>query len=534
MSTMEHEHRSTTEYDDVCRKIAEEIESGAITTREQLDQRKLDLSKLHHLPKIVSNPDILSVSTNEKVANLVQRKPTRTISGVAVIAVMTRPHPCPHGRCIYCPGGKTTPQSYTGREPAAMRGIQHNYDPYLQVQARLTQLRAIGHPTDKCELILMGGTFPSEDITYQEYVVKRCFDAFNGKDSSDIGDALHQNERAENRVIGLAFETRPDWCRQHHIERMLNFGATRVELGVQNVYDSLYERVGRGHTVEDVVQATKDLKDAGLKVGYHMMPGLPGSDFEMDLRAFQRLFKDPHFRPDMLKIYPCQVLEDTGLYELYERGEYAPYREEELVALMVEIKRGLPKYVRTMRIGRDIPSNLIVSGIKKTNIGQIIERRLDDLQIECQCIRCREVGRNMLRGVEPDFDNIRLLREEYEASGGKEIFLSFEDVENHLLISFLRLRIPVASWKEEVGEDAALVREVRVYGPLVPIGQKPVKEWQHRGFGEDLLREAEKLCLTHRKKRLMVCSGVGVRMYYQNRGYEKIGPYMGVDLDELG
>ncbi len=522
------------EYEEVCKRLAEEIESGIIATREQLDRRKQELSKEYCLPKLIANPDILSASQSKEVAALVQRKPTRTISGVAVIAVMTRPHPCPHGRCIYCPGGKTTPQSYTGEEPAAMRGIQHNYDPYKQVRARLNQLHAIGHPTDKCELIVMGGTFPSEDLDYQEYVVKKCFDAFNEKDSTYVEEALKKNETAANRVIGLTFETRPDWCQKHHVERMLHFGATRVELGVQNLYDFIYKRVERGHTVKDVVAATRYLKDAGLKVGYHMMPGLPGSSFERDVKAFRRLFSDPQFKPDMLKVYPCQVLEDTVLYEWYKKREYTPYTEENLIDLLVEIKRMLPKYVRIMRIGRDIPSHLIAAGIKKTNIGQIVSRKLDDLGIECQCIRCREVGRNMLRGVHPDFGSINLVKTEYEASGGKEIFLSFEDTQNNLLIAFLRLRIPSVSWRPEIGKDAAIVRELRVYGPLVPLGKKPQKEWQHRGYGEDLLREAERLSLKHRKRKLLVCSGVGVKPYYENLGYERIGPYMGVDLHELG
>ncbi|MBU7014158.1 MAG: tRNA uridine(34) 5-carboxymethylaminomethyl modification radical SAM/GNAT enzyme Elp3 [Theionarchaea archaeon] len=522
------------EYEQVCRKLAEEISSGVVRTREQLDQRKAELSKEYHLPKLISNPDILSVSQDKRVVSLVQRKPTRTISGVAVIAVMTRPHPCPHGRCLYCPGGINTPQSYTGKEPAAMRAIQHAYDPYAQVQARLAQLRSIGHSTDKCELILMGGTFPSEDIDYQEYVVKGCFDAFNEKGSLCVEDALRINEHAENRVIGVTMETRPDWCKKEHIDRMLQLGTTRVELGVQTVYDSVYELVERGHTVDDVVMATEWLKDAGLKVGYHMMPGLPGSDFDKDIQAFRAVIEDARFKPDMLKVYPCQVLEDTTLYEWYTSGRYTPYSEEDMVEFLVEIKKMLPEYVRIMRIGRDIPSFLIKAGITKTNIGQIAERRLKEEGFSCKCIRCREVGRNMLRGIEPSPDDIRIVRTEYEASHGEEIFLQAKDTKNDLLIAFLRLRIPENSWKDEIGETAAVVRELRVYGPLVPLGESPEEEWQHRGFGEDLLREAERLSLTHEKDRLLILSGVGVKEYYAQLGYHRIGPYMGVDLDELG
>jgi elongator complex protein 3 len=522
------------EYEQACRKLAEEISSGIIRSRKQLDRRKAELSKEYHLPKLISNADILSVTQDKRVISMVQRKPTRTISGVAVIAVMTRPHPCPHGRCLYCPGGVHTPQSYTGREPAAMRAIQHAYDPYAQVRARLSQLHAIGHPTDKCELVLMGGTFPSEDVDYQEYVVKRCFDAFNGKEALNVKDALRYNECAENRVIGLTMETRPDWCRKEHIDRMLQLGVTRVELGVQTVYDAVYELVERGHTVEDVILATEWLKDAGLKVGYHMMPGLPGNDFDKDIKAFRTLFEDCRFRPDMLKVYPCQVLEDTKLYDWYTSGRYVPYSEEDMVELLVEIKKLLPEYVRIMRIGRDIPSFLIKAGITKTNIGQIAERRLREEGITCKCIRCREVGRNMLRGITPDPDCIEIVHTEYEASRGREIFIQAKDTKNDLLIAFLRLRIPENSWREEIGETAAVVRELRVYGPLVPLGEPPQEEWQHRGFGEDLLREAERLSLTHKKDRLLVLSGVGVKEYYEQLGYHRVGPYMGVDLNELG
>lgn len=525
---------STMEYEQVCKKLAEEISSGIICNREQLNRRKAELSKEYHLPKLISNPDILSVSHDKSIVSLVRRKPTRTISGVAVIAVMTRPHPCPHGRCLYCPGGVHTPQSYTGKEPAAMRAIQHAYDPYAQVHARLAQLHAIGHPTDKCELILMGGTFPSENADYQEYVVKKCYDAFNGKESLCVKDALQYNEHAENRVIGMTVETRPDWCRKEHIDFMLQSGTTRVELGVQTVYDSIYDLVERGHCVEDVVMATGWLKDAGLKVGYHMMPGLPGSDFDKDVQAFKTLFEDSRFRPDMLKVYPCQVLEDTKLYDWYTSGKYTPYSEKDMVDLIVEIKKMLPEYVRIMRIGRDIPSFLIKAGITKTNIGQIVERKLREEGVTCKCIRCREVGRNTLRGIEPDPDCIEILHTEYEASHGKEIFIQAKDVKNDLLIAFLRLRIPENSWREEIGETAAIVRELRVYGPLVPLGKKPREEWQHQGFGEDLLREAERLALAHKKDRLLVLSGVGVKAYYGELGYHRIGPYMGVDLDELG
>lgn len=569
-------------YRKACEEIAQMIISGEIKSREKLNRVKVRVARKYHLSKLPGNADILRVMSKEdreKFKDFLKKKPTRTISGVAVVAMMTKPFPCPHGRCIYCPGGPTegSPQSYTGKEPSALRAIQSAYHPYIIMLRRLKQLHDIGHDIDKVEVIIQGGTFPAMDLDYQEWFIKSAFKAMNDfpyfKDVDNLEEKLirvlikkdysvfdedpkfkaawerthkkkfyfledeqRKNEKAKVRMVGLTIETRPDWSFERHIDRMLALGTTRVELGVQTVFNFIYERVKRGHTVEDVVRATQLLKDAGLKINYHMMPGLPGSNLERDLRAFQIIFEDSRFKPDMLKIYPTLVTEDTILYKWYKEGKYRPYTTEEAVRLLVEVYKIIPKWVRVMRIQRDIPVPLIAAGVKHSNLGQLVFNELIKRGIRPREIRFREVGHVMQKfGIQPEVEHVKLLREDYEASEGREIFLSFEDVKNDILIGFLRLRIPSenAHRKEINCCPSAIVRELHVYGPLVPIGGKPKYEWQHRGYGRELLAEAERIAREEFDvKKMLVISGVGVREYYRKFGYRKDGPYVSKRLDK--
>ena len=569
-------------YRKACEEIAQMIILGEIKSREELNKIKVRVARKYHLSRLPGNADILRVMSKEdreKFKEFLKKKPTRTISGVAVVAMMTKPFPCPHGRCIYCPGGPSegSPQSYTGKEPSALRAIQSAYHPYIIMLRRLKQLHDIGHDIDKVEVIIQGGTFPAMDLDYQEWFIKNAFKAMNDfpyfKDIKNLEEKLirvlvkkdysvfdedpkfkaawerthrkkfyfledeqRKNERAKVRMVGLTIETRPDWSFERHIDRMLALGATRVELGVQTVFNFIYERVKRGHTVEDVVRATQLLKDAGLKINYHMMPGLPGSNFERDLRAFQIIFEDSRFRPDMLKIYPTLVTEDTILYKWYKEGKYRPYTTEEAVELLVEVYKIIPKWIRVMRIQRDIPVPLIVAGVKHSNLGQLVFNELIKRGIRPREIRFREVGHVMQKfRVHPEVEHVKLLREDYEASEGREIFISFEDVKNDILIGFLRLRIPSekAHRKEINCCPSAIVRELHIYGPLVPIGGKPKYEWQHRGYGRELLAEAERIAREEFDvKKMLVISGVGVREYYRKFGYRKDGPYVSKRLDK--
>ncbi len=424
---------------DYFEEIIDQIRSGEIRTKNEIHAAKVKLCKKYGLNRLPSDVDILEHASPDIYNDIIpflKLKPVRTFSGVAVVAVMTSPEDCPHGKCIYCPGGKEygTAQSYTGHEPAALRAGSNDFDPFRQTKSRIQQLNTIGHSTDKIDLIIMGGTFTARDKEYQEWFVRRCFDAMNETESASLEEAHSLNEFAPSRCIGMTVETRPDWCKVEHIDEMLGLGATRVELGVQTTYDDLLEGVERGHKVGESIEATRLAKDAGLKVCYHMMPGLPGSDLQRDLASFKALFENQDFKPDMLKIYPCLVVEGTKLYEKWKKGEYKPYNTEENAELIAEIKRFIPEWVRIQRIQRDIPVKLISAGVDKSNLRQIVQGKLEEKGEKCSCIRCREVGIRSLRGEKPDIETISLRRNGYEASEGKEYFLSFED-SNDILIA---------------------------------------------------------------------------------------------------
>ncbi|HMK48028.1 MAG TPA: tRNA uridine(34) 5-carboxymethylaminomethyl modification radical SAM/GNAT enzyme Elp3, partial [Methanocella sp.] len=403
-----------------CRELVSMILSGDVGTQDQLNRAKKTVSIAHGLSKLPRNSDILAVTSGDErdmVIALLQKRPIRTISGVAVVAVMTSPEKCPHGKCVPCPGGVDSifdsPQSYTGTEPAALRAKQENYDPYKQVTVRLQQLQQIGHDLDKCELIVMGGTMTARSIDYQEWFVRRCLEAMNDFGAVEthptyfIEVAQKANETASIRNVAMTFETRPDWCREVHIDRMLDMGGTKVELGVQSIYDFVLKRIERGHAVADSVEANRALRDSGFKVGFHMMPGLPGSDPDRDLRMFQELFTDGRFCPDYLKIYPTLVTEGTKLYDIWKRGEYRPLSSEDAAALIAQVKGSLPSWVRLQRIQRDIPVRHIRGGVTKSNVRQLSGEILKSSDKRCRCIRCREIGHKVLQGSLPDPSAVR-------------------------------------------------------------------------------------------------------------------------------
>ena len=529
-----------TAIESACRELIEQILRKEITNEQELNAAKKEISKRYKLSALLSNSSILAAAEDEEkqnVLSLLQLKPVRTISGVAVIAAMTSPAPCPHGMCLPCPGGPSSkfqsPQSYMGAEPAARRAFENDFDPYLQVSSRLKQLLQIGHNVEKAELIVMGGTYTSRTLCYQEWFVKRAIEAMNdfygkewrdGKRYISIEDAQAANENARIRNVGITIETRPDWTEKEHIDTILDLGATKVEIGVQSTYDFILAGIQRGHTVAESANANKRLRDSGLKVGFHMMPGLPGSTPESDFRMFRTLFEDERFKPDYLKIYPTLVTEGTRLHGMWELGNYAPLEVEEAVELLAKVKSILPKWVRLQRIQRDIPAYQVLAGIKKSNIRQLAQERLLQMGGRCRCIRCREVGHRMLAGMEPE--NIELIVEEYEACGGKEHFVSFEDTEKDILIGFVRLRFPFEPHRREL-LGAALVRELHVYGSMVPVGAGAKNaQWQHRGYGEELLSEAESRARSRGYEKIAVTSGIGVRDYYRKFGYEREGPYM--------
>lgn len=475
------------------------------------------------------------IEKNETVEKFLIKRKVRSLSGVVIVSALTKPYPCP-GNCIYCPQVKSLPKSYLPGEPAAERAKRLNFDPYLQVQKRLEMLENEGHNTDKVELRIIGGSFSACPQKYKEWFLEECFRACNdfGKTKSHnqtskiyhLQQEQKRNETAKSRIVGISIETRQDLINEKEINELRKFGVTLVELGVQTIFDDILQKCQRGNSVKETIKATKILKDAGFKVLYQMMPNLPGATPKRDLAAFKELFENQDFKPDWLKIYPCLVLKEAPLYKLWKEGKYKPYSDEELIELLCEIKKNIPYWVRIARLFRDIPSSKIQGGSKISNLREVVLARLKEEGKQCKCIRCREVKES----YDPK-EKIYLKREDYKASGGKEIFLSFENKERTKLFAFLRLRIPSQIFSKEKHfipclQNAAIIREIHTYGLLVPISKKLLAP-QHQGLGKKLVKEAEKItekefCL----KKIAVISGVGVRNYWRNLGYHLRETYM--------
>lgn len=500
-------------------------------TRRDLEKAKFEVTRRHNLGYIPSNSELIKLLTPDERVKLIpvlRRKATRALSGVNVVAVMTEPLECPHGRCAFCPGGPDdeSPQSYTGHEPAAMRGAQNEFDPYRQVRSRVEQLEAIGHTVDKIDLIVMGGTFPASEPEYQRRFIKGCLDGITEMPSTTLEEAKLNAEVSETRNVGITFETRPDQLEPKHIDDMLDLGCTRVEIGVQNVYDDIYELVDRGHTIKQVTDGTTVMKDSGLKICYHMMPGLPGSNMERDLEGFRTIFKNPDFKPDMLKIYPTLVCEGTKLYDWWKAGEYTPFTNEDGVELITQVKEMIPPWVRVMRVQRDIPIHQISAGITKSHMRDLVKSNLKKHGKHCNCIRCREVGHRQRDGIEIDVDSLRIKHRSYEASGGVEEFISAED-KNDTLVGFIRLRIPGENpHRPEITSKTGLIRELHVYGRMTPVGEES-NDWQHKGWGEQLMSEAEKTAHEqYDMTNMIVMSALGTKQYYERLGYAKERVYV--------
>ncbi len=484
-------------------------------TKKKVEDIKRKWVRSKNIAKLPLNSEILDRCNKreaEKLKRVLLTKPTRTLSGISTIAIMPKPMGCP-ANCTYCPTAKNAPKSYTGFEPSTMRAIRNEYDPYKTVTNRLAQLQRIGHNTDKNELIVMGGTFPALDWNYQKEFVKGAFDGFNGSISSDLEEAQKINEISENRVVGLTLETRPDYI---FPERFLELGATRVEMGLQSTYLDVLKSVNRGHGPEAIVKAMKELKEAGFKVLLHMMLGLPKSNLKRDIKMFRELFENPEFQPDMLKIYPTLVIKNTKLYKQWQAGEYEPVDEEHVKKVLKEILKMCPKWVRIMRVQRDIPASQIEAGPIQSNIREVVVKELDRENYPCQEIRFKEAGHvNQRVGRSPK--NVEICVEKYGASGGDEYFISAEDVEQNILLGFCRLRLG--------GRPEAMIRELHVYGFVAPIGKEG--ETQHKGVGSKLMKKAEEISRDQGRKEILVISGVGVREYYKKvHNYKKKGHYM--------
>ncbi len=524
----------------ISREIIEYLTTNPQISKDKVTNLKGRIGKKYNYNKVIKNATILGYATSKEkliITQILKRRKTRTLSGVSVIAIMTKPLPCP-GTCIYCPGSDSQPgekvaQSYTGREPAAMRSIHNNYDPYLQVQSRINDLEVIGHDVDKIELIIMGGTFLSTDLNYQEGFIKGAIEGVIEQRVESLKEAKKLAETSKRRIVGITIETRPDYCKEKEVDRMLNFGTTRVELGIQTVYNDIYNLVRRGHTSADSIEAIRIAKDAGLKINAHMMPNLPSASLKSDLEMFDSLFSNADYRPDMLKIYPTVVLKGTELYEWWKQGKHLPYSNEELIDLLVNVKKNIPSYVRIQRIMRDIPAYLIEAGCNKSNLRQLVQDRLRDIDDTCKCIRCREYGISKRKEIidERSFDEVNLFRFDYEASNGQEIFLSYENNQENYLVGYLRLRKPSEfAHRPELNDGKTMIiRALKVVGELVPKGTKPnrITQIQHRGFGKLLMEKAEAISRDEfDAKKLAVISGIGVRDWFYEMGYKLDGVYV--------
>ncbi len=458
-----------------------------------------------------------------EVLRRLQMKPTRTVSGVAPVAVLTKPYGCP-GQCIFCPTDVRMPKSYLHDEPGALRAALNEFDPYRQVASRMASLEAIGHNTEKVELLILGGTWSAYPKSYQEWFVQRCLDAMNGRDSASLEEAQRLNEEAPHRNVGLVIETRPDWITPEEVRRLRRLGVTKVQLGAQSLDDRILELNRRGHDVEATRRAMRLLRLAGFKLHLHWMPNLLGATPESDLADFRRLGDDPALRPDELKIYPTALLRNAELYEWWERGEYRPYEREELINLIVACKAMVPRYCRLNRIIRDIPASHIVAGNKESHLRQVVQREMQRRGLRCQCIRCREVG---MRAVKPAELSIAEMR--YDTDVSEEWFLSADTPEDRLA-GFLRLSLPrdksasAALFAELQG--CAMIREVHVYGPALRIGGTSEGEAQHIGLGRRLVERAADIARRQGYDRLAVIAAIGTRRYYRRLGFAPSGLYM--------
>lgn len=464
-------------------------------------------------------------------------KPVRTASGIAVVAVMCKPHRCPHismtgNICVYCPGGpdsdfEYSTQSYTGYEPTSMRAIRARYNPYLQTRHRVDQLKQLGHSVDKVEFIVMGGTFMCLDESYRDFFIRNLHDALSGHTSNNVDEAVKYSERSKTKCIGITIETRPDYCLKKHLSSMLMYGCTRLEIGVQSVYEDVARDTNRGHTVKAVCESFHLSKDAGFKVVTHMMPDLPNVGLERDIEQFIEFFENPAFRADGLKIYPTLVIRGTGLYELWKTGRYKSYPPNTLVDLIARILALVPPWTRVYRVQRDIPMPLVSSGVEHGNLRELALARMKDLGTQCRDVRTREVGIQEIHHKLRPFE-IELIRRDYVANGGWETFLSYEDPEQDILVGLLRLRkCSEQTFRPELIGGCSIVRELHVYGSVVPVSARDPSKFQHQGFGMLLMEEAERIALQeHGSVKIAVISGVGTRNYYRKIGYELEGPYM--------
>lgn len=547
----------------LAREIVKESVGKRFKNREDFQKFRNKIVKankghiFHNLYLIRAYNDLVNegiIGEDAQFFTLIQKRSIRTMSGVSPVTVLTKAFPCP-GRCVYCPTDKRMPKSYLISQPAAQRGFRQRFNPYTQVFVRLKALQMTGHPISKIELRVLGGTWSCYPKKYQTWFLKRCLQAMNefherlnsqkeiiksqsiknpygendevntllikslGGNSQTWSRVVKDNEVSSVRCIGINIETRPDFIDENEVRRLRYLGVTKVEMGVQTTDDKVQELTKRGHDLQAVKKATALLKNAGFKIGYHMMPNLPGSSPELDKKMIGELFSDQGYQPDYLKIYPCVVLPKSELSLIHKRGDFQIYNDNTLEEILLQNLKDVPEWCRVDRVARDIPANEIQAGFRHSNIRQILERKMAIAGRPCRDIRSREI-----KTEEIVSGNIELVVRNYQASGGTEFFLSFEDLKKDKLIALLRLRYPDLVCISAL-VNAALIREVHVYGKQVAVGKKGLNK-QHSGWGTKLLDVAEKLAKKAGWSKVAIIAGIGTREYYQRRGYHLDGTYM--------
>lgn len=512
----------------------------SVSEQRELQDLKNEFSLKYRIPS-ASNVELIkayrdliaekALPEDREFLKLLRKRAVRSQSGIANITVLTKAYPCP-GKCIFCPTEPGMPKSYLSNEPAMMRAVLNNFDAFRQTRNRVVSLQKTGHFTDKVDVIVSGGTFSFYPKRYQVEFTRGIFNALNypAKPVRSLAEAQRINETAQNRCIGLSFETRPDHINPAELRRLRMLGCTKIEIGVQSLNDKVLELNRRGHGIAETKEAIKLIRDAAYKINVHMMPNLLGATPEIDLADMKELFENPAYRPDWMKVYPCMVVPWSQLEGIYKKGIYQSYDDATLVKLMVEMTKTWPEYVRVTRMYRDIPATTIVSGCKASNLRQIVEVEMKKLGIESRDIRTREI-----KDAKVNFEDLELRVKEFEASEGQEFFISFDHVAKDKLCSLLRLRFSSYSlqgkkhFMKEL-EGAALVREVHTYGEQVAIANRDKKVSQHIGLGRQMMNKAEEISKKAGFNKIAVIAGIGVREYYKKLGYRLEGTYMVKDI----
>eukprot|EP01156_Anaeramoeba_ignava_P014105 Anaeramoba_ignava/a608258_93.p1 GENE.a608258_93~~a608258_93.p1 ORF type:complete len:546 (+),score=81.62 a608258_93:58-1695(+) len=527
---------------EVVKRLIKEYDEGETIDFELI---KKECAKATNFPGVLKSAEIIAVipeSYKKSLLPIIKQKPVRTASGIAVVAIMCKPIRCPHivktGHiCLYCPGGPDSDfdystQSYTGFEPTSMRAIRARYDPYVQTKDRLNQFQAIGHSISKVEFIVMGGTFMSMDTKYREWFIRNLHDALSGHNSSTLAESIRFSEQSTRKCVGLTIETRPDYCMRPHLNSMLEYGCTRLEIGVQTIFDDVLAFTNRGHDMNITRKSFYLSKEAGFKVIAHMMPNLPRVDLERDIECFRELFENPQYRVDGLKLYPTLVIRGTELYKMWTAKKYRTYDSQELIDLVAEIFMIVPPWTRIFRVQRDVPMPLVSSSaVEQANLREVALERVKEMGGECRDVRTREVGiKQIHHKINPE--ELELVRRDYVGNDGWETFLAYEDPLRDILVGLLRLRkCSPSNFRPELKNNSSMVRELHVYGSVVPVHGRDKGKFQHQGIGMLLMQEAERIARDeHGSQKISVISAIGTRHYYRKLGYELDGPYMSKNL----